>query len=163
MTRVTLEVLALVVIMASHGVAAEPFNVNGQTKVAHNLNHAEFEVGEVNGQSVLTLTGSVGRLKIGKIDGQSTVDASQLDAMELVVTDKIDGQSDLFVKGGQVAINLINGQSIVTLRLKDGGACVVKEINGQSRLFWNAPNNAAVTAETQNGQSRILRIRGIFN
>lgn len=162
MNHVRTGVLALFLIAIARHTAAQAVNVDGQSRVAHHLNHAEFAVQQVNGQSVLTLTGKVGTLTIGKIDGQSTLDASQLDADEIVVSEKVDGRSDLFARATRVTIELLNGQSILTLRLKEEGAAHVKKIDGQSRVFWSAPTNAAVTVGDQNGQSRVFRDPGLF-
>ncbi|MGH7140629.1 MAG: hypothetical protein ACREHD_33265, partial [Pirellulales bacterium] len=114
---------------------------------------------ELNGQSYLKLSGRVGRLRIGKIDGQSTLDAGCLDAGEVVVEDKIDGQSDLIAHTDGFRFREINGQSLVLITHAGALSVRGRKIDGQSRILHRGPGEAERNADMEvNGNSRIMRL-----
>jgi hypothetical protein len=90
------------------------------------------------------LRGRVKTLKVQSVDGGSTLDASELEAKEIVVTGSISGRSTvlLHAPGGSVKVlEAINGESIVEVRAPGGRVTVGKPaarsgaiINGESQV-----------------------------
>ena len=135
--------------------------IDGRARVDEKVDdpNGEYYLKELNGQSYLKLSGRVGRLRIGKIDGQSTLDASCLDAAEVVVEDKIDGQSDLIVHTSSFRFREINGQSLVVITHSAALSVRGRKIDGQSRIFHRGTGEADQNGDLEvNGSSRILRL-----
>jgi len=77
----------------------------------------------------ITLCGRVKTLKLNVVNGGATVDASALEAREIILTDAV------------------NGHSAVKLNAPNGRVEFRKAINGQSTVEVNAPNGTVIFVE----------------
>lgn len=120
--RTRLASAALCLGLAYCGPVARPALAQDERTVA--IPSGDYAVGELNGGTRLKLKGKCNTLTIGLIDGKSTLDASELEAKEIIFTDKIDGKST-------VKLNAPNGS--IEFR---------KKVDGQSKLEVDAPNGS---------------------
>lgn len=152
--------IALMAISAATTQAVDRGKIDGRARVDERVDepNGEYHLQELNGQSYFKLSGRVRLLRIGKIDGQSTFDASCLDAGDVVIEDKIDGQSDLFLHTNSFRFSQINGQSLVLITHGDALTIGGRNIDGQSRIFHRGPGEAQKNIDEVNGNSRILRL-----
>lgn len=86
----------------------------------------EYVIDSVGDQSSIKLTGRIGKLKVGNISGKTQLDASQLEASEIVVKGEI------------------SGIPIVKLNAPKGEVSFEGEIEGPVKLFVNAPGGEVI-------------------
>ena len=90
-------------------------------------------VSDMNRDDRLTLTGRVRVLKIGTVGGNATLDASGLEAAEIVVTGDVNGHARVMLNapGGRVTIGgLIEGSARLTVTAPGGAVAVVARSGG---------------------------------
>jgi hypothetical protein len=95
-----------------------------------------YVIGGIDGQQHYVFKGKIGKLEIkGNVDGQSTLDCSGLEAGEIVIDGKIEGQShvELRAKGAVKIGSEISGQSHVEIH-EAGDVAVGGSIDGQSKV-----------------------------
>jgi hypothetical protein len=86
----------------------------------------EYAIDSVGDQSSIKLTGKIGRLKIGNISGKTQIDASQLEASEIIVKGEI------------------SGIPIVKLNAPNGEVSFEGQIEGPVKLTVNAPGGEVI-------------------
>jgi len=97
-------------------------------KRAFNLPNGTVEVTDLDGEDKLALTGKVKTLRIGAINGEAVLDASQLDAEEIVLAGDI------------------NGSTVVKVNAPNGRVVIAGSVNGSARLTIQAPGGEVVLA-----------------
>jgi hypothetical protein len=106
----------------------------------------EYAVGELNGGTKIKLKGKCKTLTVGLVDGGSTLDASELEAREIVFTDRIDGKSTIKLnapKGNVEFRKKVDGESILEVNAPGGSVTFTdpggflnegSKIDGKSRI-----------------------------
>ena len=89
----------------------------------------EYQIEPVNGNAVLKLVGRVRTLRIPLVDNAGRLDASGLEAREIIVTGPIDGQA------------------IVKLNAPGGTVRFNGKVSGSATLEVNAPNGSVIFVE----------------
>jgi hypothetical protein len=113
----------------------------GETNI--DMPDGQYVMGPLVNSSAARLTGKVRSLKVGPVEGGSTLDASALEAREIVFTDKIDGRSTVTVSapGGRVEFRgPVADRSDVSV-IAPGGSVTFAErgqIDGESRVTITA-------------------------
>jgi hypothetical protein len=97
-------------------------------KRAFNLPNGTVEVTDLDGEDKLALTGKVKTLRIGALNGEAVLDASQLDAEEIVLAGDI------------------NGSTVLKVSAPNGRVVIAGSVNGSARLTIQAPGGEVVVA-----------------
>ena len=103
---------------------------------------AEFNVPPLAQDELLKLTGRVKCLRVSSMDGSAMLDASELDADEIIVTGPIDGGTSLRLSApqGRVALTgIVAGGTKVEIQAGDG--VVVLGTDAQNSIFGGAHLN----------------------
>lgn len=110
------------------------------------LPDGQYSIESVTGGKNLKVSGKVETLKVGRVDGKSTLDASGLEAQEIVVAGPVDGRSTVKLRspGGSVEFRgAVSGQSRVEVDAHGGRVIFAgpaasgrggAEINGECRV-----------------------------
>jgi ribosome-associated protein YbcJ (S4-like RNA binding protein) len=116
--------------------------LSSQNLVHGQIKRQEFDApegvrkfGQINGGGTYQYCGKVKRLEFGLIDGAVTIDASKLEANEIVINDKIDGRSNVILNAtGNVTINgKVDGRSILVIQA--GGTVTINgKVDGRARV-----------------------------
>jgi hypothetical protein len=93
---------------------------------AFDLPNGTVEVGDLNGDERLTLAGKVKTLRVGGLNGEVVLDASKLEASEVVI-------------GGD-----INGGTVLKLNAPGGRVVIAGSVNGSAKLTIHAPGGEVV-------------------
>jgi len=131
--------------------AGEPVRLNDPA--------GQHEVAAVDGQQRITLEGRIRTLRIGSINGETAVDASGLDAREVVVANGVNGQATIKLRAPDGAVEIQGGglNGATTLHIDAPGGRVVfapgAQINGEAKVAITA--REVVFGGTIAGASRI--------
>jgi hypothetical protein len=101
-----------------------------------NRPQGEYRTGAVTGGTTLKVAGRVRTLKVGPVDGSSTLDASALEAREVLLTGKID-------------------HATIKLRAPHGRVEFRAGVGGDSRVDVDAPGGTVVFGEPPREGSKI--------
>jgi hypothetical protein len=131
----------------------------------------EYIVETMNGVQEITLLGKIKTLKIDGVNERSVLDATRLDAEEIVMTGDINsGSKVLLGKARTLKIRSLNDQSLLDASELDGQNVFVSgAVNSRSTLKLHAPKGSVTIDGEINGNSQVeiiaknLDLRGAVN
>jgi hypothetical protein len=120
-----------------------------------------FKVGSIRDNTKVKLTGKIGKLMVSALDQNGVLDASALEAKEIVIVKRINGQATLLLnapKGKVVFLAEIGGQTQVAVHAPNGEVSVGDPIKGYG------PDQAQISGEAQVAiTAGIVKLRGPIN
>jgi hypothetical protein len=132
----------------------------GEERQIH-LPDGEYTLEDLNGGKRVKLTGKVRILRVGLVDGGSTLDASGLEAKEIILARKIDGQSTvrLLAPGGSVEFREpVSGESRLEVEAPHGRVSFTQPTLSRSKAGSKIDGQAQVTIT-----AREVDFRGILS
>jgi hypothetical protein len=110
---------------------------NGAARLTENAD-GSWTLSRLDSRTKVKLSGSTGTLRVLGIHGNSSLDASDLDAREIIIEGEIDGRSSVKLKSPHGRIEFrdtVAGQSQVSITAPDGSVVFGDPARGENRTI----------------------------
>jgi hypothetical protein len=120
---------------------------------------AEYRQSPLNGHEHVKLVGKIKALRIGDVNGSSVLDASQLEAGEIIVEGAINGETTIKLNAPSGKVHLtkdVNGTAVVEINAPGGSVTLRQDrtaIGGGTNLY--IATRELLLRGTANGGTRI--------
>jgi hypothetical protein len=132
--------------------------VGGDVVIELNNATGEHKIGKIDGGGKYVFKGKIGRLVVGELNGRCEVDASGLEAGEIVFG-LVDGATKLTLNatGNVTFTDKIDGKSHVEVTTK-GDVSVSKKVDGKSDLIVHLCRNFKIGEKVDGGPDTLVKV-----